>query len=312
MGFHLPVTTINIVLQADQQATDIGNKILLFLNKEVQSSISKVRQSKFWIKADVFIKNSQVVRYSMCTIKIRVYKVPEGQYAVEFARRGGDAIVFSTAFQLAVAFFKDHMTVVGEAGDMTPPPPIPGFGVLPSLFGGADPNDDPPKPEFLLGPILDMATMTTQPALQAESAASLANIAEEEAELEGLCIAPVFDVIKQYLIFVTTTEVGFPLANLLQRLVYCQKAAPLFTDLKFLRDIFAEAQTRAKANDALVSELLAKVLRIALVENRWVDQLEVAEVNNIDAMQQFLAQARDALQESLTTHGAKQLYSGTL
>merc|ERR1712151_1125869 len=50
--FHLPVTTINIVLQADQQATDIANKILLFLNKEVQSSISKVRQSKFWIKAD--------------------------------------------------------------------------------------------------------------------------------------------------------------------------------------------------------------------------------------------------------------------
>jgi len=299
--YQLAITTFYVMLAAHMTPATIGNLILKFLHNEVNSSISKVRASKFWIKADVFVKSDGFVRYVMSTVKVRVYRAVDGTYAVEFMRRGGCSVVFHSVFQQALSHFKENMRVVGEVGDMTPPPPQLGFGVLPLPSLGPD---NPFAPETNLEPILDMAAMTSQPAIQAEAAVALVEIAEQDvSRAASLCTEEVFQAV-QHLLQCDLTEASFPTARLLRQLSHCDEAKAFFADTKLLDDLIRKVQATLRC--ALVSGEFARVL--AVVAKRYARNfppecaqkirrrlMDAAEDVGQSEVRQSLVQAADAL-----------------
>lgn len=258
--------------------------------------------------ANVFSNIGGPLQYDMCTLKVRIYKAFGDSYPVEFSRRGGNALVFAKVFHDAMDFYKNEpkLTIRGELCDVTPPPPCLRFEVPCPFFGGSISDDPRFNFEDVIGPVINMATIKDQPSLQAESAQSLATLAEQE-HAEWFCIKSVFDAIKQHLISVRTTEVGFPLAKLLHRLVDHKEAAALFTDVEFLHQMIAEVGARTQ--DTLVFSELANVIKFAA--KRWGSQiprpgllplaqktLEAATAEANKETKGFLSQAREALQEA--------------
>jgi len=76
-------------------APDIGNKVLDFLVSTKASTITKVNQAKFSIKANV------VMDGRVCGVKLRMYSDnAHGALALEFQRRSGCCLVFNKLYQL--------------------------------------------------------------------------------------------------------------------------------------------------------------------------------------------------------------------
>mmetsp|Transcript_38956 Transcript_38956/g.69148 ORF Transcript_38956/g.69148 Transcript_38956/m.69148 type:complete len:437 (+) Transcript_38956:75-1385(+) len=240
--FTLELTTLHALGEPDV----IGNHLLDFLCKEVVSSITKVNQKKFSIKADVFVNNV------MCTLKIRLYDFcdPRG-FAVEFQRRSGDAVTYNVVFQKACQYMKTvkqkGMLVTGgsEASPtMLAPPPLPAEFVI---------------PEVDLAPLFDMAGMVHIPSLQAEAASSLVTVAEDRLLAPLLCKGETFLAI-QNLWQAQELEVAYPTSRLIGRLAEKDEAAQFFD-----ANVLAQIIDRVRRNpDALVQQELAKALSVAL------------------------------------------------
>lgn len=71
-----------------QSAAQLGNRVIDFLEADAAGLITKVNHEKYTIKAEIFVDGS------FCEVKVRVYNVSIGQYAVEMQRQSGDGIAF--------------------------------------------------------------------------------------------------------------------------------------------------------------------------------------------------------------------------
>lgn len=269
--FSLELTTLHAAGEPDV----IGNHLLDFLCKEVVSSITKVNQKKFSIKADVFVDNV------MCTLKIRLYDFcdPRG-FAVEFQRRSGNAVTYNVVFQKACQYLK----AVNQKGMMV----TGGLEASPTI---AMPL--PPLPmEFVthevdLAPLFDMAGMVDIPTLQAEAASSLAKAAEDRLLDPHLCKGETFLAI-QNLWQAQELEVAFPTSRLVGHLAEKDEAAQFFD-----ANVLAQIIDRVRRNpEVLVQQELAKALNNAL--QRKIATGDALQDGQIAALKPSVS---DALQE---------------
>jgi hypothetical protein len=257
--FHLAVTTIYVLLSGTLQTpAELGNCILNFLHTQVSASIEKVRPKKFWIKTSLFLESEPgVMRYTMCTLKVRIYRAVDGSYAIEFMRRAGDALVFNGVFQQACQYLQQHVKVVGGA-DVPPPAPPMGMQIpfLPDVVH---------EPQAVLAPVLNMAAMKTEPKLQAESAAALAEIAEQDANrLDRLCTDEVFEAVRQ-LLHAVHLAVLFPLARFLLQLASCSQADVLFAKHGILQEVLCKVRReKCDTSQTLATREMARVLAISV------------------------------------------------
>jgi hypothetical protein len=256
--FRLATTTV-LVMATITSPGAIGNVLLRFLREQVQSSITKVTIEKFAIKADVFVPE---ICYASCSLKIRIYRESIDRYAVEFQKRGGDGIVFNAAFQKA----HQHLKASGLADDdgagatMKQSPDI-GF-TLPPL--PVDESEEAEKGMAHLAPVLDMASMSSEPSLQAESAAALAGIADRgHDQAVSLCNKEVFQAIHK-LVQCDLVDAVFSTYRLLLCLAACHQAKPFFADEEFLQLLRDKASPEKQACSAPFVHLLQKVLDIVI------------------------------------------------
>lgn len=241
--FKLEATTLS-VLTDPRFAFEIGNHLLGFLNDEVVSVPSKVNRKKFSMKADVFAESM------MCTIKIRVYMTAFGQFAIEFQRRAGDSIVFNGTFQQASEYLKSRLTLASA-------PDLAALSnkcwpLIPKGSAGACVS------EAALAPLLDMASLADAPSLQADAAASLAEMAAQGDP--RLCDLQVFQGISE-LLRARSVEVAFPTARLVNHLAQRADAAALLSTQGLLSQVRERAE--APETPARVREQLELALRAA-------------------------------------------------
>jgi hypothetical protein len=248
-----------------QTSAELGNALLDFLQTEVISAIDKVKPSNFWIRSRVFIKTGpRAVQHTICFLKIRIYKAAVNQksFFVEFARRSGDALVFSTIFGQASRYLQKRMDVTTVSGNVIPPA-MGGMHIVP-LF----PIE--PVKATVLTPLLDMAAMTSQPSLQAEAAATLADIIEQGKEgevidksvAESLCTDRVFQAVRK-LICASDIGVLYPLARFL--LLICSgsaKADGFLAKDGLLEEILRK--TFGIGNSFVVAKEMSRILSISL------------------------------------------------
>eukprot|EP00928_Gymnodinium_smaydae_P028955 TRINITY_DN21945_c0_g1_i1.p1 TRINITY_DN21945_c0_g1~~TRINITY_DN21945_c0_g1_i1.p1 ORF type:complete len:403 (+),score=87.48 TRINITY_DN21945_c0_g1_i1:150-1358(+) len=257
--FHLACTTLHVTpldvfldLEPGERkngsrqsaATFVGLRLLDFLAEEVDASVSKVRGEKFWIKADVFAKRGVLTRYEMCSLKIRIYKAGSGigSCVVEFSRYGGNSLVFNAVFAQASKYLERFAYVEGgpteeAAAWLCAPPPLataPDSEVADSVA--------PAGAAAALGPVLDMAAMASQPAMQAESAAMLAELAEQSPEqADDLCTDEVLDAVR-HLLRANFLAAIFPAARLLRLLAGRPRGKDLIANARLLEEIVAKVR----------------------------------------------------------------------
>jgi hypothetical protein len=107
--FKLEMTTFEV--SADMPH-EVGNKLARELSKV--AAITKHTRKKFAIVA---VSVEQCVS---CKLKVRVYDLEGGNYAVEFQRRAGDAILFNEIYRFVRARFGKRDTYMPDPCD--PPP----------------------------------------------------------------------------------------------------------------------------------------------------------------------------------------------
>lgn len=197
----------------------LGNHLINFLTNELASTSIKVsRCPKFALKADVFVGTVK------CTLKIRVYSVDE-KYAVEFQKRGGDSIAFNRAYSQAVKFLRSHFTVDSPSKEMPRSPP-----------------QIPMVPDVQMAPLLDMASVTQLPTLQAESAAAMAEIAKDERAAPLLLQPEVLKEIKN-LLQSNDTDVAFLTSRIMANLSKLPKAAEHIAALGLVPTMIEKVQS---------------------------------------------------------------------
>lgn len=169
-NFHLEATALHITTR---DAHKIANSILDFFDSQIVASLLKVRQQKYSIKVHWFLD------HIMCTAKIRIWKMKENQYAIEFQKRGGDQFAFAEGYRqcmdfLALRFPENAVELMmhndGERKSSLPQPPPP-----PPFAEGCKRSDEELDSELFV--LLDLAGMTEFPNLQGEAASALAKLA---------------------------------------------------------------------------------------------------------------------------------------
>mmetsp|Transcript_1978 Transcript_1978/g.3833 ORF Transcript_1978/g.3833 Transcript_1978/m.3833 type:complete len:463 (+) Transcript_1978:125-1513(+) len=158
-------------------AAKVARSVYTFLTTQVQASISKVKQEKFSMKADVFDQSGGFLMH--CLMKARVFATElPGQLVVEFRRCRGDAVAFGHIFHQAVSYLELQLGVVSTGscqarhlGSVPPAPPPPTAGDSPRL-GLEAPG---------VTPLVHMVANSADPLLQAEAVAALAAIAGANA-----------------------------------------------------------------------------------------------------------------------------------
>lgn len=180
--FHFEATTVFIAVDAPYL---LGNGVLDFLGTNIVASVSKINCKKFAIKANCFLD------HIMCSLKVRVWKMPEGEFAVEFQRRQGDPFAFGDVYSQACQFLKQRFPTMRGPSHLPQwlraPPPLPEAEGC--LLTEAD-----------LGALLEMAKMETFPTLQAEAASSLAKMScEETSALQILQTKETLDILQKLL-----------------------------------------------------------------------------------------------------------------
>jgi hypothetical protein len=238
--FQLNLTSVYVT---SHMPAEIGNTLLSFLGEQ-NSIVTKVRHSKFAIKADMFVD------MMMCSIKIRVYSQGSGQFAIEFQKRTGDAIAFQNTFQKAVAYLKPRLNVVG-AMEAPPLAPIQPLGV---------PAGFVPQETDLM-PLIDMMYLAGTPSLQAEAAADISKMA---AEGQSSVWNPyVFQGIGE-LLRTSSLDVAHPTSRLVLQLSQQMEAAPLFATQGLLRAMLEKVgsqDTNAEVRRLLSQAVLAAAQR---------------------------------------------------
>jgi len=156
------------VIMENLSPEQLGNGLIRLLRQEASADISKISRIKFSVKAHVFVQGLS------CQVKVRVYKQEFG-YAVEFQRRGGDALSFQALFRLASerldyhsrAASNEQHTFAGAHESMVLQ--------VPSAVG--QPGSS--KQEISIAPLLEMARGTSDVCMQSEVAEALAGYASD-------------------------------------------------------------------------------------------------------------------------------------
>lgn len=198
--FHFEATTVFVTVDAPYL---LASAVLDFLGAQIVASVSKINVKKFAIKADCFLE------HIMCTIKVRVWKTSEGEFAIEFQRRHGDSFAFGDVYSQACQFLKQRFPAMqggpSEMPERFPPPP-------------PEVSEECPFTEEDLSSVLEMAKMHTFPTLQAEAASSLAKMSCEEASaLKILQTKETLDVL-QSLLGAPELDITYPTARVISEL----------------------------------------------------------------------------------------------
>lgn len=240
--FRLQVTTL--YASKSSLPKELWEAVEDFLRR-VESSVTKVNRRKCAINADVFEDGV------MCSLKIRIYVMGDGRYAIEFQRKGGDSLTFNAAYKKATSFINS------QVGDLPEPEIASHATQLPQ-------SSLPRREADSIQVLLDMAA-TELPRNQAEVATMLAKIAQEDRDRAAvLCSEPAFSALN-ILLNSDSTEVQYPSAVAFAHLSAMEQAAPFFQ----VGDI-CTLLTRVTANDTcdLVKEKLAQAIRQAVHQHR--------------------------------------------
>jgi hypothetical protein len=232
------------------------NAMLMFLREKVASDISKITRKKFAIKADVFVNNM------MCTLKARAYREENSIVALEIQRRSGDIMTFSGVYQQIAKYLQAEQNFVIISGS-------PEAAKAPSMQAPALPPDiAAPEGQDAIAdmqPLLDMAAMTYSPTLQAEAAAAIASMAEDDKVRDALCKYP--QAIEAIKIFLDTdrVDVGYPTCKSCISLAKSADANSAFIDMSeddYLLRKLVEKVLNEKSQ--LVKEHCAKAIQEAV------------------------------------------------
>eukprot|EP00747_Dinoflagellata_sp_TGD_P188514 gnl/TRDRNA2_/TRDRNA2_47643_c0_seq1.p1 gnl/TRDRNA2_/TRDRNA2_47643_c0~~gnl/TRDRNA2_/TRDRNA2_47643_c0_seq1.p1 ORF type:complete len:498 (-),score=87.19 gnl/TRDRNA2_/TRDRNA2_47643_c0_seq1:136-1422(-) len=245
--------------------SDTGNLLLDFLDTQVISKIAKVSRKKFAIKAEVFVGGG-----SMSKLKVRMYRQEEGRYAVQFQRRGGSATTFNDAYKLASEFLSLSSDSKVKSGKENRDPTREGQKP-PSLI---------PVEELDMTPMLEMATLSEQPSLQAEAALALADAAQDDRVAASLCTSQAFEESALKLLESDRMDISYPTARLLLTLAKCPRAEAAFANSAIAPIIEKKAQSES---NKCVQDLLAQALSTmrtsctnTLLENTVVPETKLA------------------------------------
>lgn len=232
--FTLEKTTLHVT---SGRPFEIGNHMLDFLNTQVTASITKVSNKSVAVKADVFVETR------MCTLKLRVYRGPQGTYMVEFQRRDGDAVAFGAVFRQAAQYLGARVQVAGAPLQVAP-------HALQRSPAGID-VEVPPKAmaEATLAPILDLAGPTSSPTLQAEAAAMLAETVNkpdaaralfaDDSYMEAACVS------LKALLECDRTDVAYPTARTLRSMAMWAQSEDCFTTHGLLKTMINKVHSRS-------------------------------------------------------------------
>lgn len=206
-----------------------GNLLLDLLEQEIPSSITKINEKKFTIKANAFHDGNA------CQIKICIYQQEPG-CAVEFQRRSGDALAFWGVYEKAKQYLCEHTASHGlqrnlaisksatkgfptTVDDLSPM----GLDVqrMPADFFGEAANED------YLTVLLQMPRQA--PHLQDEIASSILGMVQDEnlQNLAAWCKPEAFEVLLELLASDRFVAV-YPVACLLVRLADLPEARSQF------------------------------------------------------------------------------------
>lgn len=220
--FNLEQTTVHVKTECPES---IGNALLDYLSGQV-ANILKVRRQKFWIKAEVFSGNA------LCTTKIKVWKTPEQEYAVEFNRNSGDTFAFGDTYRGACACLQAQPDLSVRGGppqngfSLPPPPPLP-------ESDDQDGNEE-------MAPLFDMAAMEECPSLQAEAASALAKlVATDDSKAAKLCQPNKLDQLAK-LLKSDRLDIVYPTAQVLSCVVANEQAGTSFAEHGIFKDMVAK------------------------------------------------------------------------
>lgn len=184
----------------------VMNTLLHFFETQVTSEVTKVTPAKFAVKLEVFDNISR------CSMKVRMYRLQNDEYALEFQRRSGDAITFQKIYQQACLQVEPCSASTATLADAAPLVDSP----TGQLSSAAE-----------LTPLIDMLSFSDAPKLQAEAAAGLASIVSgDEASAVVACSAPLFDLLAN-LLQIDSMDVAYPIACLLSSFADCASAKAL-------------------------------------------------------------------------------------
>lgn len=213
-----------------------GNCVLDFLEQEIPSSITKVNDKKFTIKAEAF--NGSL----SCQIKVYIYQQESG-CAVEFQRRSGDAIAFACIYEKAAAYLCEHTALHSpelkpeypEATSATASPGVP-ENLCPK---GLDAPEDflvEAAVENYVTVLLDMPRQTCHQ--QDELASLLLDIQDEDnlQKLNAWCKPEIFEVLLE-LLATDRFRAAYPAALMLTRLAELPQAQAHFVNQGLLKSV---------------------------------------------------------------------------
>jgi len=179
------------------------NCLLDFFQRETIAEVTKVCIAKFAVKVNVFDKGSMV-----CSLKFRMYKQRSGEVVVEFQRRSGDTVAFHNILQQACSKSELQQTCAKSPVNVTPLLDQPEGSVIAEC-----------------APLVEMLSLVDAPQMQAEAAASLANVARQD-KIMDLCSAPLLNSLND-LLQIDSIDVAYPTACLLSALADCASARAL-------------------------------------------------------------------------------------
>jgi hypothetical protein len=197
---------------------------------EMIAEVTKVCKAKFAVKVDVFDKGSA------CSLKFRMYKQQSGELVVEFQRRSGDTVAFHNILQQAC--LKSDLTCAKSSANVTP---------LSNQIEGS-------KLITECAPLVEMLSLVDAPQLQAEAAASLANVASQELIVDNSASQLLKNLID--LLQIDRIDVAYPIACLLSSLADCAGARTLLVDSGLVSAMEDQIQILSAQKTVLVKQQL--------------------------------------------------------
>jgi hypothetical protein len=210
--FQLATTSLRLGMPAmDMSPHLVGDSILAFFKDACTAQLLKVRPSKFWVKANVFVDGR------LCVVKARVYSQGLNVYALELQRRSGCSLLFNTIYSQFVDFFRQEGYVLHEQPDfsvevagsdngsaMSVPwlPEVAAFAGLcrdpcSALASKAEKLDGPANSDLQeVQTVVDTMNLLKFPCLQAEATNALADIAWASPDTLKPCVPVVLDSIR--------------------------------------------------------------------------------------------------------------------
>lgn len=248
---------------------EIGNSLLEFFRSQVVASITKVTTAKYAIKAEVFVDGSS------CMMKVRMYTHGD-EYAVELQRRGGDAFILQSTYQL----LSDHLrTCLGSISRETPKSEKPlALPAPPDLDRTEEVTESGLE---LVAPLLAMATIA---GLQAEAASALAKMANGGRTAATPLLESPDQVasVLTHLLASGQTDVVYPAARCVSGLAAFGEAGPLLAHEGLLKAVASQALAELAVAQGLVGTALARaVIDAVQCCAGWLNSASAAEIQEV-------------------------------